>query len=536
MQFLQAGESRMKRPFRLLLAMVLSLWVVLAVVFALLPEGSAQQAVAAAAVYWAAAAFAGYAFGRAVSLTTGRERLLWALLGTGLLVRFTGHLFWTVFAGSPTSGALLLAPQALYAVSYALLLGGLLCLVSLTTRRIAPVTGLDALSIVLSVGTLLYFFVLEPAPTGPSGWQASPIVFFRPALDSALLFLSLVTLSLVHRPPFVAYLAPGFLGFLVADVVYLGEALGGPLLTGSWFEILIALGVVFLGFAALHAVPATFTPQQRINPWRVLSFWFGPLSPPLHFGFLLVWGALNPPLPAYVYVGVTVVLLYLALRVALVSFVTQKLTREQEELARRLEQNRVLRDLHETVKQDVHGISLTLRSALEAERRGKRGAAREALGRAFRISREAEYRISRPYDELLAFQGETPPSPNDYLRERLEKFEDYFGIKTHEDLREPLDRLSPAEIAAANRFVVEAFWNVAKHSGARNMYLESRQVGNVFILRVRDDGRGFDAKNPPPGMGLRYLSQRAAEVGAWLDVISTPGRGTTVQLRFRKKK
>ncbi len=535
MQFLQAGESRMKRPFRLLLVTVLSLWVVLTAGFALMPVGSSQQTAVATIVYWAAAAFAVGTFGRAVSLAAGRERLLWALLGAGLLVRFIGYLLWTAAEGLQLSGGFLLALPVLYAASYALLLGGLLCLVSLTTRRIIPVTALDALSIVISVGTLLYFFVLDPAPPGLAGWQESLLVFFRPALDSALLFLSLVTLSLVHRPPFIAYLALGFLGFLVADSVYLVEVFGGTPAADGWFEVLLALGVVFLGFAALHAVPATFTPQQRIDPWRVLSFWFGPLSPPLHFGFLLAWGAFYPPLPAYVYVGVAVVLLYLALRVALVSFVTQGLTREQEELARRLEQNRVLRELHETVKQDVHGISLTLKSALEAERRGRRGTASEALGRAYRISREAEYRISRPYDEMLAFQGETPPSPDDYLRERLEKFGDYFGIETHEDLREPLDILKPAEIAAANRFVVEAFWNVAKHSGARNMYLESRRIGNVFILRVRDDGRGFDAKNPPPGMGLRYLSQRAAEVGAWLDVISNPGRGTTVQLRFRKK-
>jgi signal transduction histidine kinase len=37
-------------------------------------------------------------------------------------------------------------------------------------------------------------------------------------------------------------------------------------------------------------------------------------------------------------------------------------------------------------------------------------------------------------------------------------------------------------------------------------------------------------------MGLRYLRERAGEVGAKLDVISAPGRGTNVQLRFRTRK
>jgi signal transduction histidine kinase len=81
---------------------------------------------------------------------------------------------------------------------------------------------------------------------------------------------------------------------------------------------------------------------------------------------------------------------------------------------------------------------------------------------------------------------------------------------------------------------VEAFWNVAKHSGADNMYLESRQVGSVLIVRIRDDGRGFDTNNPKQGLGLRYMRRRTAEVNANLDVISAPGRGTAVQARFRR--
>ncbi|HEX5913097.1 MAG TPA: hypothetical protein VFY54_08225, partial [Rubrobacter sp.] len=57
----------------------------------------------------------------------------------------------------------------------------------------------------------------------------------------------------------------------------------------------------------------------------------------------------------------------------------------------------------------------------------------------------------------------------------------------------------------------------------------------VLIVRVRDDGRGFDRVEPPPGLGLEYMHRRAGEVGADLDVISTPGRGTSVQVRFRKR-
>jgi two-component system, NarL family, sensor histidine kinase LiaS len=57
----------------------------------------------------------------------------------------------------------------------------------------------------------------------------------------------------------------------------------------------------------------------------------------------------------------------------------------------------------------------------------------------------------------------------------------------------------------------------------------------VLIIRVRDDGRGFDTGKPAAGLGLEYMRRRAGEVGADLDVISTPGRGTSVQVRFHKR-
>ena len=226
----------------------------------------------------------------------------------------------------------------------------------------------------------------------------------------------------------------------------------------------------------------------------------------------------------------------MALRIGLVSSVSKQLGQEREESARQNEQSRLLYEMHDTVKQNVHGISLTLRSALDAERRGDTEGMREMFEKALAASRGAEFQISRPYDELSALRGESPPGAGDFLRQRLQKFEEYFGVKTHDDLQAPLEVLNPAEAAALNRVAVEAFWNVAKHSRADNMYLESRQVGSVLIVRIQ--GRRPRLRHEQPAAGPRpaYMRQRTAEVNADLDVISTPGRGTAVQARFRKHK
>jgi hypothetical protein len=343
-----------------------------------------------------------------------------------------------------------------------------------------------------------------------------------------------VVLSAVERPPFAGALAGGFLAFAVADGYYLVERAAGSYQNAGWPDMVWALGLACLALAALDAAPVSRGHDLSIGPWRVFLFWFGPLSPAVHLAVVLLWAATQPPLPSYAAAGAAAILLYFALRVALVSAASRRFSDEREAMARKLEGGRVLSEMHDTVKQGVHGVSITLRAALEAGRRGEHDRAMRMVSSALRTSRETEFQVSRPYDELqTSVHGEGGLRPRNYLRHRLVRFEEYFGIKTHEDLQAPLESLSPMEIAAVYRFVVETFWNVAKHSYADNMHLESRRVGDLLIVRVRDDGRGFDSKDPPPGMGLDYLRERAREVGAEFDMISAPGRGTTVQLRFR---
>ncbi len=539
MQVSDAVKARIPRGPRVVVpAIALVCWALGALAFAALSPGSAARYAAAIAVYCAASVFVLVCVARAVSGVRGRQRLFWSLLGAGLVAGFVGDLGWSSLQGSEFAAQDLSYQHAAYLVSYLFLVAGMLLLVASTTKRITLIAALDSLSIMLSGGTLIWYFFLgrAVAQTGPDGSLAVLAVLSWPLFDAALLFLGLVVLATGGWPRFTGSLAAGFLLFALADGLYLGVRSGNSYGGGGWPDILWSLGLVFLGLAALEAAPAA-AHEHRVGSWWIFVFWLGPLSPPIHLAVVLFWGAAHPPLPAYVSNCAAALFFYLAARVALVSFVSRRLGREREEATRKLEEGRVLSELHYTVKQGVHGVSLTLKAAVEAARRGDRDAALGMLDHALKASRETEFQVSRPYDELqTAILGEDTLKPGEYLRHRLVRFEEYFGIKTHEDLQAPLEALKPIEVAAVYRIVTEAFWNVAKHSRARNMYLESRQVGELLLLRVRDDGRGFDPADHPPGMGLRYVRQRAREVGAGLDVISGPDRGTTVQLRFRSRR
>jgi signal transduction histidine kinase len=540
LQSSDAGRLRDPRVPRIPRVAALIFWAAGALVFAFLPQGSEWKPVIATISSLSAAAFAAALLLRAAPRAQGHERSFLLFMGAGRAFRLAGNAFWSATQLFDFQVATPVAPQDIaYAISYPLLVGAMLHLVALTTRRITLVSALDAGAVMLSVGTLTWYFVLGPAAAEASleGFRDAAVALSQPVCDAALLFLGLVVASSRVTSRFSVFLNGGFAALLIADAAYLGLRAAGPYQSGNWPEMLWALGMILLGLTATTSpeVPADEN-AGRIQPWRIILYWLGPLSPPLHFTVLLLWGALNPPLPAYVLAGCAILLLYMAIRIGLVSSVSKQLGREREESARQNAQSRLLYEMHDTVKQNVHGISLTLRSALDAERSGDTEGMREMFEKTLDAARGAEFQISRPYDELSALRDESPPGAGDYLRQRLQKFEEYFGIKTHDDLQAPLVALNPAEAAALNRIAVEAFWNVAKHSHANNIYLESRQVGSVLIVRIRDDGRGFDTNNPPPGLGLRYMRQRTAEVNADLDVISTPGRGTAVQARFSKHK
>ncbi len=538
MQGSDAGRLRDPRVPRIPPVVVLACWALGTLVFAFLPQGSEAKSVIATAFSLSAAAFAAIALLGAAPRAEGHERAFLRLMGWGMACRLAGNALWSTShlfefgVGTPV------APQDVaYAISYLLLVGAMLHLVALVTRRITLVSALDAGAVMLSVGTLAWYFVLGPAAAdaGLGTVREAVVALSQPVCDAALLFLGLVVASSRIKPRFSVFLIGGFVALLLADTAYLGLRSVGPYQIGNWPEMLWALGMILLGLISTTSPGVPDPDGGLMQPWRIILYWLGPLSPPIHFMILLLWGAMKPPLPMYVLVGCALLLLYMALRIGLVSSVSKRQSQEREESVREKEQSRLLYELHDTVKQNVHGISLMLRAAVDTERRGDRERALEMFGRALGVAREAEFQISRPYDELSALRGENPPGAGDFLRQRLGKFEEYFGVKTHDDLQASLEVLNPAESAALNRVFVEAFWNVAKHSGASNMYLESRRVGPVLIVRVRDDGQGFDTEKPPPGLGLRYMCRRAGEVGAALDVISTRGRGTTVQVRFRKR-
>ena len=81
------------------------------------------------------------------------------------------------------------------------------------------------------------------------------------------------------------------------------------------------------------------------------------------------------------------------------------------------------------------------------------------------------------------------------------------------------------------RLVQEALNNAVRHSGARNAKVVVERLAKSIVVRVTDDGRGFDPGRSR-GMGILGMEERVKRLGGTLRVESQPGKGTTVTAEF----
>ena len=94
-------------------------------------------------------------------------------------------------------------------------------------------------------------------------------------------------------------------------------------------------------------------------------------------------------------------------------------------------------------------------------------------------------------------------------------------------------KLPADEKVALYRLCQEGLNNIAKHAGASRVDIQLQYETGAVELRIRDDGRGFDPEQTPPGhYGLSMMRERANAVGAALSITSQPGHGTEIVIRW----
>ncbi|MEY2429383.1 MAG: hypothetical protein QOJ40_2268, partial [Verrucomicrobiota bacterium] len=87
------------------------------------------------------------------------------------------------------------------------------------------------------------------------------------------------------------------------------------------------------------------------------------------------------------------------------------------------------------------------------------------------------------------------------------------------------------------RIVQEALNNIEKYARAKTVQLQIAEQDDWLVLRIKDNGRGFDPGAAPSGkrkghgIGLTNMRERASSLGGSCEVKTAPKRGTTIIVR-----
>jgi two-component system nitrate/nitrite sensor histidine kinase NarX len=190
------------------------------------------------------------------------------------------------------------------------------------------------------------------------------------------------------------------------------------------------------------------------------------------------------------------------------------------------ERNRLARELHDAVSQTLFSASL-IAEVLPQLWEHNIDEGRRRLEELRELTRGALAEMRALLMELRPATL-TETSLIDLLRQLAEATRGRSRLPVTLDVEG--DRSLPPDVQVAfYRIAQEALHNVTKHAAAGAVSMRLRQAQDTVELIIEDDGRGFDVKQSrPDSLGLGIMRERAAGMGATLNLESEIGAGTTV--------
>ncbi|QNS07025.1 GAF domain-containing sensor histidine kinase [Streptomyces xanthii] len=215
---------------------------------------------------------------------------------------------------------------------------------------------------------------------------------------------------------------------------------------------------------------------------------------------------------------------------AAIALTNARLYERSRELTIAEERSRLAHELHDAVSQKLFSLRLTAQAAATLVDRDPARAKGE-LQHVVALAAEAA-------DELRAAVVELRPAALDEdglvatLRTHIQVLDRAHGAHVTFGTR-GVRALPAAQEEALLRVAQEALHNALRHSGAAEVGVTLEKHGTGAVLRVTDDGAGFEPhaiRRAGRHLGLVSMRDRASGVGGRLTVESAPGKGTTIEM------
>ncbi|MDP9382844.1 MAG: GAF domain-containing sensor histidine kinase [Chloroflexota bacterium] len=211
-----------------------------------------------------------------------------------------------------------------------------------------------------------------------------------------------------------------------------------------------------------------------------------------------------------------------------------RLWEQNRQLAIIEERNRIAREIHDTLAQNLTGITLQLEAAVQL-RETKPERAWDRVHKALDLAKEGLAEVRRSVRDLRPAPLESR-TLQQALDDELRRVESDTGAHTELEIDADIPRLPARAEDALYRIAQEALNNVRRHANACQVRLTLERDGDHGVrLRVRDDGVGFrpEASTDPlrRSFGLTSMKERARLLGGEMEVRPGRNRGTVVEAR-----
>lgn len=196
--------------------------------------------------------------------------------------------------------------------------------------------------------------------------------------------------------------------------------------------------------------------------------------------------------------------------------------RERLVTAEEQERKRLSRDLHDGIGQTLTAMALALDGAAGSEPRHRRSLrrARKLTELALVEVRSAAERVRPPRLEARGLESA--------LREMALNCGASVSLELVPGLAADMP---PDTMLEVFRIAQEALANAVRHAESSEIHIGLTPAGGGLLLEIRDNGRGFERSSVNPRrLGLAGMRERAATIGAPLNITGAAGRGTRVAL------
>ena len=190
------------------------------------------------------------------------------------------------------------------------------------------------------------------------------------------------------------------------------------------------------------------------------------------------------------------------------------------------DRDRIARDLHDSIIQDLFAIGLSLQGISErAEDDTTTALLDDAVDRL-----DAAVDTLRRYIYELKTSDDLRRSFSEQVIDLVDRLSGPYPSTVAVDLGPDTDALDTRTAEETLKLITEALSNALRHSLAGSISINSMMNDGVVVLRIEDDGGGFEVDTVEKGMGLLNVSERARRLGGEVQVTSS-GKGTVVEIR-----